>query len=176
MYRDHLSWVLHTEDWIRVTPGFCGSWLLTQLSLAAMLPDCKVKVKQSDTRHGGAWEEKRYSSNSFSTLALDGGEWSASRPGRALPPGKGPPVPIGQEAGWAPEDRGQIICPCRGSNPNRPVVQPVVRHYILPELTRLSDCTIFILTTKYLLPPSLFNNYFIYLYYSCRRFSVTQTM
>jgi hypothetical protein len=31
------------------------------------------------------------------------GEWSESRPGRALPPGKGPPVPIGQEAGWAPE-------------------------------------------------------------------------
>jgi hypothetical protein len=26
---------------------------------------------------------------------LDGGEWSASRPGRALPPGKGPPVPVG---------------------------------------------------------------------------------
>jgi hypothetical protein len=31
------------------------------------------------------------------------GEWSASRPGRALAPGKGPPVPIVQEAGWAPE-------------------------------------------------------------------------
>jgi hypothetical protein len=30
--------------------------------------------------------------------ALDGDEWSASRPGRALPP-----VPIGQKAGWAPE-------------------------------------------------------------------------
>jgi hypothetical protein len=27
----------------------------------------------------------------------------ASRPGRALPPGKGPPVPIVQEAGWASE-------------------------------------------------------------------------
>jgi hypothetical protein len=26
-----------------------------------------------------------------------------SRPGRALPPGKGPTVPIVQEAGWAPE-------------------------------------------------------------------------
>jgi hypothetical protein len=31
------------------------------------------------------------------------GEWSASRLSRALPPGKGPPVPIVQEAGWAPE-------------------------------------------------------------------------
>jgi hypothetical protein len=47
--------------------------------------------------------ERRYSSYSFSTSALDGGEWSASRPGRALPPGKGQPVPIVQEAGWAPE-------------------------------------------------------------------------
>jgi hypothetical protein len=43
--------------------------------------------------------EKRYSSCSFLTSALDGSEWSASRPG----PGKGPPVRIGQEAGWAPE-------------------------------------------------------------------------
>jgi hypothetical protein len=40
---------------------------------------------------------------SFLTSALDGGEWSASRPSRSLPPGKGPPVPFGQEAGWAPE-------------------------------------------------------------------------
>jgi hypothetical protein len=54
------------------------------------------------TRHEGACGERRYSS-SFSTSALDGGEWSASRPGRALAPGKGPPVPIVQEAGWTPE-------------------------------------------------------------------------
>jgi hypothetical protein len=31
------------------------------------------------------------------------GERSASRPGRVLPQGKVPPVPIVQEAGWAPE-------------------------------------------------------------------------
>jgi hypothetical protein len=47
--------------------------------------------------------ERRYGSYSFTTSALDGGEWSASRPGRALPPGKGPPVPFVQEAGWTPE-------------------------------------------------------------------------
>jgi hypothetical protein len=65
-----------------------------------------MPCKGSDpaTRHGSAWGERRYSSYSFLTSALDGGGWSASRPGRALPPGKGPPVPIvGQEAGWAPE-------------------------------------------------------------------------
>jgi hypothetical protein len=44
-----------------------------------------------------------YSSYSFPTSALDWGEWLASRPGRALRPGKRPPVPIGQEAGWASE-------------------------------------------------------------------------
>ena len=35
------------------------------------------------------------------TTALEGGEGSASRTGRFLPPGKDP-VPIVQEAGWAP--------------------------------------------------------------------------
>ena len=35
------------------------------------------------------------------TTALEGGEWSAARPGRTLPPGKDR-VPIVQAAGWAP--------------------------------------------------------------------------
>jgi hypothetical protein len=41
-----------------------------------------------------------------------------------LPPGKEPPVPIGQEAGWASlnaETRRKILCLCRGSNPGRAV-------------------------------------------------------
>jgi hypothetical protein len=51
------------------------------------------------------WRRLReeYSSYSFWTSVLDRGELSASRPGRALPPGKEPPVPIVQETGWAPE-------------------------------------------------------------------------
>jgi hypothetical protein len=76
-----------------------------------------------------------YSSYSFSTSALDGGEWSASRPGRALAPGKGTPVPIVQEAGWASEPfwtqrlQEKSFRLCRGSNPDRPVVQRVARHH-----------------------------------------------
>jgi hypothetical protein len=76
-----------------------------------------------------------YSSYSFTTSELDGGEWSASRPGRALPPGKGSPIPIVQEAGWAPEPvwtqrlEEKSFRLFWGSNPDRPVVQPVVRHY-----------------------------------------------
>jgi hypothetical protein len=49
------------------------------------------KKRCPTTRHGGAWGERRHSSYLYLTSALDGGEWSASRPGRALPPGKGPP-------------------------------------------------------------------------------------
>ena len=41
-----------------------------------------------------------YSSTFPSTSALDGGEWSTPRPGRFIS-GKDP-VPIVQEAGWAP--------------------------------------------------------------------------
>jgi hypothetical protein len=47
--------------------------------------------------------DRRCSSYFFLTSALEGGEWSASRLGRALPPGKEPPVPTVEEAGWAPE-------------------------------------------------------------------------
>jgi hypothetical protein len=80
-------------------------------------------------RHEGAWWERKYSSYPFSTLALDGGEWSASRLGPALPPRKGPPVPIVQEAGWASEPvwtqrLQEKSSTCQGSSL---VVQPVAR-------------------------------------------------
>jgi hypothetical protein len=55
----------------------------------------------SATRHGGAWGERRYSSYSFSTSALGG--VSGQRHAPAADPGKGPPVSIIQDAGWAPE-------------------------------------------------------------------------
>jgi hypothetical protein len=44
---------------------------------------------------------------------------------------------VGPKAGLDTEDRGKILWPCRGSNPDRPVVQAVVIDTILPELTRL---------------------------------------
>jgi hypothetical protein len=73
-----------------------------------------------------------YSSYSFSTSALDGFEWSASRLGRDLPPGKGPPVPIVHEAGWAPEPVWTQRLEEKSSTPagNRTsIVQSVARHY-----------------------------------------------
>jgi hypothetical protein len=88
-------------------------------------------IKAVPLHHGGAWWERRYSSYSFSTSALDGGEWSASRPGR----GERTPGThciggwVGPRAGLDTEVGGKILCPRRGSNLDRPVVQPVVRYY-----------------------------------------------
>jgi hypothetical protein len=81
-----------------------------------------------------AWRKRMYSSYSFSTSALDGGEWSVSRPNCTLALGKAPLVPIIQEAGWDPElvwteITGKILCLCWGSNLNCPVIQPIARHY-----------------------------------------------
>jgi hypothetical protein len=76
--------------------------------------------------------EGRYSSYSFLTSALEGGEWSASRPGRALPPGTEPPVPTVQEAGWAPEPvRTQRVEEKSSASvgDRTPADQSVVRHY-----------------------------------------------
>jgi hypothetical protein len=75
--------------------------------------------------------DRRYSSYSFLTSALEGGEWAASRPDRSLPPQKEPPVPIVQEAGWAPGPvwtqrlEGKSSA-CVGDR--TPAVQSVVRH------------------------------------------------
>jgi hypothetical protein len=63
------------------------------------------------------------------TQAPDGGEWSASSPGR-FPPEKKPRVPIVKEAGWASEpvwmlwNGKKISCPCRELNPGCPARSP----------------------------------------------------
>jgi hypothetical protein len=89
---------------------------------------CKKKGKvvplRSIEAHVG---DRRYSSCSFLTWALERGESSASRPGRVLPPGKEPPGThcaggwVGPRADLDADVRGKILCLCRGSNPGRPV-------------------------------------------------------
>jgi hypothetical protein len=76
--------------------------------------------------------DRRYSSYSFLTSALEGGELSASRPGRALPPVKEPPVPTVQEAGWAPEPvwtQGLEEKSSSSVGDRTLAVQPVASHY-----------------------------------------------
>jgi hypothetical protein len=58
-------------------------------------PTNKLKLSHYMPRRRLGGEE--YNSYSFSTSALDRGEWSASCPDRVLALGKGPPVPIAQE-------------------------------------------------------------------------------
>jgi hypothetical protein len=69
--------------------------------------------------------ERRYSSYSFSTSALDGGEWSASRPGRALAPGEGPQYPcigglVGPRVGLDTEATRKSLSPLPGIEPRSP--------------------------------------------------------
>jgi hypothetical protein len=97
--------------------------------------NCIVKVKQSHYTPRRRLGQKRYSSYSFSISLLDGGEWSASRPVRGLGQDEVPPVPVVQEAGWAPQPvwtqrlEKNSSCLCRGSDLDRPVVQSVVIYY-----------------------------------------------
>jgi hypothetical protein len=94
------------------------------------LPSCKFNVfisKSSPaTLWAGAWGERRYSSYSFLTLALVGGEWSAGRPGHAFTPGERAPGNhcsggwVGPRASLDAETRGKILSPCRGSNSSHP--------------------------------------------------------
>ena len=67
------------------------------------------------------------------TAALEGGEWSAARPGRTLPPGK-TRYPFLQEAGWAPGPiwTGGKSRPHRDSIPDRPARSSVAIPTELP--------------------------------------------
>jgi hypothetical protein len=106
-----------------------GYFYFTQ-SKGKIIPVSKVKLSRYTP-----WKrlgETRYSSYAYLTSALDGGESWASRPGRALPQGKGPPVPIGQDAGWAPEPvwTQRLEVKSSASVGDRTlVVQSVVSHY-----------------------------------------------
>ena len=64
--------------------------------------------------HEGPQEEQRYSSTLFLTSALEGGEGSASRPGRTLPPGRPGTHCIG---GWVGLRAG--LDRCGKSRPHR---------------------------------------------------------
>jgi hypothetical protein len=61
---------------------------LLKATLASRPKNAKAVPLQ---RKEALWAERRYSSYSLSTSALDGGEWSASRTGLAFTPGERTP-------------------------------------------------------------------------------------
>jgi hypothetical protein len=108
---------------------FCSSRMI---NLRHTLIHIGKRLSDPATRYGGAWGERRYSSYSFLTSTLDGGEWSASRPGRALPRGKNSGTHC--TGGWVGRPRAGLDAEARRKIPvsvgdRTPVVQSVVRHY-----------------------------------------------
>jgi hypothetical protein len=103
----------------------------------------------SKLSHHTPWRrlgERMYSSYSFSTSALDGGEWSASRPNRALAPGKDPRYPLYRRLG-GPESRSghrgykKILSPLPGiesQSPGRPTRSQTLYWLSYPAHTRAS--------------------------------------
>jgi hypothetical protein len=68
------------------------------------------------------------------TSALDGGEWSASRPGHFTPRGKAPFTHwiggwVGCTAILDAVVKRKILSPRRESNPRTPIAQPVAQRY-----------------------------------------------
>jgi hypothetical protein len=99
----------------------------------------KVKVKLSlcfnwASLHEGVLGEWRYSSTHSLTSERDGGEWSASRPGRFTPRERAPGTHwiggwVGPRAVLDAVVKRNIPSPSRESNLRTPIVQPIVQRY-----------------------------------------------
>jgi hypothetical protein len=106
-------------------------------------PTAHKNVKQSRyTPCRSLGGEVIYSSYSLTASALEGGEWSASRTGRALPPRKGPAVPTVQEApesAWTQRLEEKFFAPAGDLTPIARASSPWP-HTTLTELPRLLNC------------------------------------
>jgi hypothetical protein len=85
-------------------------------------------------RHEGVLGEWRYSSTHSLTSALDGREWSASRPGRFTPRERAPGTHwiggwVGPRAVLNAVVKRKIPSPRRESKPRTPIDQPVAQRY-----------------------------------------------
>jgi hypothetical protein len=97
-------------------------------------------------RHEGVLGEWRYSSTYSLTSVLDGGEWSASRPGSFTPREKAPGIHwirgwVGFRAIMDAVVKGIIPSPRRESKPRTPIVQPVAQRYTDWAITVLNQVT-----------------------------------
>jgi hypothetical protein len=127
-----------------LTYSYCTMFQQTMLRHICMpwtRPTCKkVKVKLSlcfnwAQRHEGVLGEWRYSSTHSLTSALDGGEWSASRPGRFTPRERAPGSHwlggwVGPRAVLDAVVKRQIPSRRQESSPRIPTVQPLAQRYV----------------------------------------------
>jgi hypothetical protein len=93
------------------------------------MPLCLTKHHAMKT-----YREWRYSSTHYLTSALDGGEWSASRPGRFTPRERAPATHwiggwVGPRACLDMVSKIKVPKPLRESNPDHPIVQLVASRY-----------------------------------------------
>jgi hypothetical protein len=96
-------------------------------------------------RHEDVLGEWRYGSTHSLTSALDGSEWSASRPGRFTPKGRIPGTHwiggwVGPRAVLDAVVKKKITCLRRESNPRTPIFQPAVQRYTDWAITALEFC------------------------------------
>jgi hypothetical protein len=125
----------HRSTRTRTRPFAVRGQRLTAWAMAR--PRCSLteifcKVKQSNNTPWRRRGERRYSSYTFMTSTLEGMIGQRHAPAALYPRGKEHRYPfsrswVGLRAGLDTEARGKVLC--RGSNLNRPVVEPVARHY-----------------------------------------------
>jgi hypothetical protein len=95
----------------------------------------KKKVKVSRYTQWRRMGKRRHSSYSYLTSAARWGWVVSVTPRPRFTPGKRTPGThwiggwVGLRAGLNAGAGRKILCPCRGSNLDHPIVQPVIRHY-----------------------------------------------
>jgi hypothetical protein len=83
----------------KVTWFSCDESVVAMRAVFGTKKQSKARQSSPATNHCGAWGERRHSSYSFLTSALDRGEWSASRPAGALPRDKDTQYPLYRRMG-----------------------------------------------------------------------------
>jgi hypothetical protein len=82
--------------------------------------------------------------NAFLTSALDGGEWSASRPGRFIPRERAPGTRwiggwMGPRVGLDAVVKRKIPTPCRDSNPHHPAHSRIKLYFFYVSILGILD-------------------------------------
>jgi hypothetical protein len=107
----------------------------TAIQFVTIMKLIKGKGKVVPVHHAmKAYWGWRYSSTHSLISALDGGEWSASRPGRFIPTERVPGTPwlggwVGPRAVLDAVVKRKIPIPRRESNPRTPIIQPAAQRY-----------------------------------------------